>query len=164
MAADREDQQQAELPAPEQKRADDVGGWQGYPNKVLNEQIRCPKKTWKRVAANTYRELFADQWIDQPEPSSAAELQKADIRQDAPAILPLMKFRSMPQDGYVEIFVLIGADGSVAEAHVVCSTGPEFHDVALAAVRKTVYIPATVAGKPIASVIRRPYLFTSASH
>ena len=165
-AADRQDRQQsqADEPAPGQKPADDPGGWQGYPNRVLNEQTRCRKRTWKRVAANTYRELFADKWIDQAEPSSAAELHKAGIRKDAPAILPLMKFRSMAEDGYVEIFALIDAQGGVAEAHVVCSTGPEFHDFALTAVRKTIYTPASVAGKPIASVIRRPYLFTSSSH
>lgn len=162
--ADRENAQSSSVsaPAPEQKpSAGDSTNWQGYPNKGLRESIRCPRKTWKRVEANTYLELFANNWHDQPEPSSAADLERAHIQQDAAAVFPSRKFRSVPEDGYAEVFALIGADGSVVQAVVVCSTDVDFHEVALKAVRKSIYTPARVAGIPIASIVRRPYLFTS---
>jgi outer membrane biosynthesis protein TonB len=162
MAVGNEDQQHSPIGSspPEQKsQADDSANWQGYPNKALRESIHCPKRTWKRVNASTFLELFADKWHDQPEPSSASELQKVHVQADVAAKYPMRKFRSVPEAGYSEVFALIGADGSVVEAYVVCSTDTDFHAVALTAVRKSTYSPARVAGNPIASIVRRPYLF-----
>jgi hypothetical protein len=145
----------------EQKPTDDPSSWQGFPNKGLRLPIRCPKKTLKRVSATTYLQLFANTWHDQPEPSSASDWQKASIQQDVRAIPPSQILRSVPEDGYAEVFALIGADGRVVEAFVVCSTDVHFHGVALTATRKSIYTPATVAGKPVASIVRRPYLFSA---
>ena len=147
-------------PPSEQKQVDDPASWQGFPNRGLRLPIRCPKKTVKRVSATTYLELFANKWHDQPEPSSASDLQKAGIQKDVPVIPPSQKLRSVPEDGYAEVFALIGADGRVVEAFVVCSTDVHFHEVALTATRKSIYTPASVAGKPVASIVRRPYLFS----
>jgi hypothetical protein len=148
-------------PPSEQKPADDADSWQGFPNKGLRLPIRCPKKTLKRVSATTYLELFANKWHDQPEPSSASDFQKAGIQKDVPVIPPSQILRSLPDDGYAEVFALIGADGRVVEAFVVCSTDVHFHGVALTATLKSIYTPATVAGKPVASIVRRPYLFSA---
>jgi hypothetical protein len=162
--ADRVDppQQPAGLQAPVKAQPAAVStDWQGYPNKVLRETISCPKKTWKRVRANTYLELFADKWHDQPEPSSASDLERVRIRNDVAALFPVRKYRSVPEFGYAEVFALIGADGGVIESFVVCSTDPDFHEVSLKAVRNSTYLPARVAGAPITSIVRRPYFFTT---
>jgi hypothetical protein len=162
LSGDRADPPQPESGVPAAmpaQSAPDNSDWQGYPNKALRETIRCPKKTWKRVRADTYRELFADQWHDQPEPSSASDLQKVRIEHDVAATFPVRKFRSVPEFGYAEVFALIGTDGGVLESFVVCSTDPDFHDVSLTAVRRSSYLPAKVAGSPILSIVRRPYFF-----
>ena len=166
-AADRDDPGASPIrsPSTEQKSPPLAStDWQGFPNKGLRVSIRCPKRTWKRVAANTYLELFANRWRDQPEPASASELQKVRIQTDVAALYPSRKYRSVPEAGFAEVYALIGADGHVVEAYVTCSTDTDFHDVAMTAVRKSAYAPALVAGEPVASIVRRPYLFIKANH
>ncbi|HTD29119.1 MAG TPA: hypothetical protein VK660_06975 [Xanthomonadaceae bacterium] len=130
----------------------------------MRDQIRCPQETKKRVEAKTFLQLFANKWHDQPEPSSASDLQRAGILKNAPAIAPSAKTHGVGEDSYVEVLALIGADGKVVEAYVVCSTAMDLHEVALTAVLGSTYTPARVAGNPIASIVRRPYLLSSASH
>ena len=145
----------------QQTAAKDLEGWRGFPNKAMSEPIICPKGARKRVDAMTLGELFAGKWHDQPKAMSSSEIQDVFITSDQHPVFPLdfHGFHETPPRGYVEVMAIIGADDSVVDARVTCSTDNSFEKNALQAARTSRYKAASVAGKPVASVIRRPYLF-----
>lgn len=123
------------------------------PNARMREEIKCPPGYSKRVSATTYLELFATHWKDQPEPLSEADIEPAAT-----------KSRGQPQNlqrkkGSVLVFLLIGTQGQILETHVVCSTNPALDLIALEAAEEDLYRPEKIDGKPIISMIIKPYNF-----
>lgn len=67
--------------------------------------------------------------------------------------------RRAGKTGTVYVAVIIGTDGTVADAKVTSSTDPEFNAPALNAVRQWRYKPAKKDGTPVAIAITVPLLF-----
>ncbi|MGH9638791.1 MAG: energy transducer TonB [Candidatus Acidiferrales bacterium] len=63
------------------------------------------------------------------------------------------------RNGHVVLYVMIAADGSVKNARVIFSAGPEFDAAALAAVRRWRYQPRSCNGKPTPIEIYVPVYF-----
>lgn len=73
--------------------------------------------------------------------------------------MPSIPLTYGPVDGAIDIRLIIEADGSVHDAEVASSCGrPEIDDLYAAAVRRWVYSPAMLDGKPVPQLVRQPFL------
>lgn len=65
-----------------------------------------------------------------------------------------------PQEGLVEVAVLIDEEGNAADALIIKSTNQEFNDAAVQTVRKWKFKPSLLNNKPYKSVVNIPIEFT----
>jgi TonB family protein len=108
-------------------------------------------------------ETLLDSRDGQSEPKSPVAQTKTEAV--APRLLQFVEAVYPPEalqaglQAKVELEVTIGADGKVSDARVVTGAGHGFDEAALDAVRRFVFKPARLDGKPVPSRVRYPYIF-----
>jgi TonB family protein len=68
--------------------------------------------------------------------------------------------REVRAEGRVMLKVLVLEDGSIGAVQVLESSHPLLTDNAIAAVRKTIFSPATLKGVPVRGTVVMPFVFT----
>jgi TonB family protein len=127
--------------------------WRSYPNGLMAREIVCPAGLQKIVPAATSLDLFAGLWKPQPMAQSKNEL-------EWPAFHSHADLHNMTREsGNVLVELLIGKQGQIVAAKVICSNNPVLDAAALRVAEDAHYRPAKIAGMPILSVIRRPINF-----
>jgi TonB family protein len=127
--------------------------WRSYPNGLMRQEIVCPVGLQKVVSASTGLELFAGLWKPQPTARSKNEL-------EWPAFRGHVDLHNMTREsGNALVELLIGKQGQVVAAKVICSNNPRFDAIALRVAEDARYRPAKIAGVPVLSVIKRPINF-----
>ena len=132
--------------------------WRGFPNKSMYSAIECPVGI-KQVREETLAALYGALWVDQPEPSSAQDLEWGVVVKNKPVKRPWSGQGKRKED-FVTVSVLIDEKSNVVDAHVICSTDSMLNSAVLAAAMKSKYKPVYVAGKPTLTVLLRPYKFS----
>ena len=118
-------------------------------------------------------ERSSESLLDKVEPlavDDAPDLNVGDINVGPKGTHPKFKFKSKPdypqtakragKEGTVILQATIDENGIAQDIVAVTSLGFGFEDAAIAALRKSTFIPATQAGKPVSKRVKIPFEFT----
>ena len=122
----------------------------------LDSPFSCENGETLRVSVETPRELFGDEWarpwmyvkFDEP----------TDLHRISPPVVK-SNGRMRNSSGSATVTALIGADGKLIEAHVVCSTDPALHDVFLRAMDSAKFRAPMVDGVPMPTLMRQGFTY-----
>lgn len=108
----------------------------------------APRLAAQEPAADTSRVYAIHEVTERPRATNAPELLQA-LQNGYPA-------EGAGRSGQVEVAVVIGPDGTVADARVVSSTDSVFDTASVSAVRVLRFSPASVDGRPVAVRVNLP--------
>ena len=113
--------------------------------------ITCWKGQLERAPGKTMGELFGDAWPVQPEPATPDAHSKARLK-SIPSISGIL--RGLPtQSGLVVAAVLVDAEGGALKVEPLCATTEGFDMAVKRLYSRARFVPATVNGEPIISVV-----------
>lgn len=98
-------------------------------------------------AAQSHPDIFSPSYVPAPKPKVHAIFAPTlvyTVDPQFPADAPKGKF-----SGTAVVALIVGTDGKPERVHVVKSLGPEFDEVAVAAVGQYRFLPALQKGKPV---------------
>lgn len=91
---------------------------------------------------------------DKPRLLNGAQVQRLMVNSYPPAL------RDAAVTGRAEVAMVVTAGGAAAEVRAVEATHPAFADAAVAVMRQARFVPAKLAGRPVAVRLRLPVAFT----
>ena len=135
---------------PVHAQEEDLSSRRDYTDNAQRDRpIACKAGDIEDFAGKSMGDVFGTDWPLQPEASTPAARTEVKMLERGKIRWPQ---GLDPQQAFTVVAVLVGADGAPVRAEVLCKTRVGFDKAARGYLMSSKYQPATIDGKPVASV------------